>query len=224
MFSVKNQIQVGEIYHIFNEGIENKVIFKDKEDFKRALKSIYFYRFLPKIKLSEFLDLPIDSQKSLLNDFSRHNTFPVDFYSYVLLPDHFHFLVSQKEGGAISFFMSQFQNSYTRYFNSRYQRKGPLFVGRFKFKKVETEDQFISLSFYLHLHPLLSKFVKDKKGLLKYPWSSLIEYIDPSIEGICQKSAILRLFKGEKDYKSVLLRKGLKSVTKGIKDILLETF
>ena len=52
--------------------------------------------------------------------------------------------------------MNNILNSYTRYFNIRHKRKGPLWVGRFKRVVVSTDEQLLHLTRYVHLNPVTS--------------------------------------------------------------------
>ncbi|HCW93159.1 MAG TPA: hypothetical protein DHM44_05715, partial [Flexistipes sinusarabici] len=47
-------------------------------------------------------------------------------------PTHIHFLIVQKKDKGISAYMKNILDSYTRYFNNKHSRKGPLWQGGFK--------------------------------------------------------------------------------------------
>ena len=65
---------------------------------------------------------------------------------------------------------------------------------------VETDEQLIHLVRYIHLNPYSSGVVKSLRDLLSYPWSSLQEYLDPQVTGICdEKEIVLKLFKNNRE-------------------------
>lgn len=119
------------------------------------------------------------------------------------MPNHFHFLLRQVSDKGISKFLSNFQNSYTRYFNIKNAREGPLFLDQFKAVLIETDEQLIHVSRYVHLNPITSYVVKDFESLLNYPWSSLPEYIQ-GIESICDINTIMDFFKVPYSYEVFL--------------------
>lgn len=99
---------------------------------------------------------------------------PFKLFSYVLLPDHLHLLIELKEGVKLSVIMHNLNSSYTKYFNSKYHRKGHLFRERFKATIVEKEPYLLRLSRYIHLNPKRLNLVSDIKD---YPYSSYHLYI-----------------------------------------------
>lgn len=117
----------------------------------------------------------------------------IDFLGYCLMPNHFHFLVRQLVENGISIFMNRLQNSYVRYHNIEQTRHGPLFQGRFKAVLIDSEEQFIHVSRYIHLNPFSSSVVKDLSKLKRYPWSSLQEYLT-KIPNVCNTEMLSNIF------------------------------
>ena len=116
------------------------------------------------------------------------------------MPNHFHFLLRQIQDGGISKFMSNFTNSYTRYINTKQERAGPLFTGKFKSVRVETQKQLLHVSRYIHLNPYTSFVVKSLGDLQEYPYSSFPEFIGRTTSALCAKDDILSDFKTVKQY------------------------
>ena len=116
---------------------------------------------------------------------------------FCLMPNHFHFLVKQLKENGISIFVSQLSNSYTRYFNVKYNRVGPLFQGAFKSVRIETEEQLIHVSRYIHLNPVVSGIAKRPED---YRWSSYAEYITQA-PFFCSIEEVISLFKISQKYK-----------------------
>ncbi len=199
----KTPIVTNEIYHVFNRGIDRRPTFTDKRECQRALETIRFYRFIsPPVKLSRFLSLPAEEQIKITQQRAKINNELVDILSFCLMPNHFHFLLRQSADRGISIFISQLQNSFTRYFNTKHERVGPLFLDQFKTVRIETDEQFIHVSRYIHLNPYSSFVIKDIKDLESYQWSSFPEYIaQDEQEDICKKDTILSFFKNTEEYK-----------------------
>jgi len=185
----------GQFYHIYNRGTEKRTIFEKQWDYSRLIKTIKYYQLLGlKPKLSRFLMGSIfkpDTDKKI-----------VDIICYCLMPNHFHFLIKQLKDGGITEFISKLSNSYTKYYNVKYNRVGPLLQGEFKAVLIESDAQLIHVSRYIHLNPIASFLVKD---LNEYRWSSYKEYVENDTNGICNKEAVLSFFKSPKDYEKFVL-------------------
>lgn len=184
----------GEIYHIYNRGSEKRPIFDTKVDRKRFLKTLRYYQLEgPKPKLSHF------SESSLIQPDSSKKI--VEIICYCLMPNHFHLMLKQIKDHGITEFMGKISNSYTKYYNTKHDRVGPLLQGEFKSVLVESEEQLIHLSRYIHLNPLVAFIVKS---LDDYEWSSYEEFIK-NLDGICLQEVILDLFKSKQDYQQFVL-------------------
>lgn len=195
----------GQVYHIFNRSIDRKPIFVHQRESQRALDTLSFYRFLDiPVRLSYFLAWSDDKKTQLFKELEKNKNYLVKILCFTLMPNHFHLLLLQEKEEGISKFVGQFQNSFTRYLNTKHKRKGHLFEGQFKAVRVETEEQLIHLSRYIHLNSYTSYVVKDTKDLLSYAFSSLMEYLDKT-SGFCDKEIILSQFKGPKEYRKFVL-------------------
>ena len=166
----------GEYYHVYNRGVARQPVFLTKRDYERFRLSLEYYRFRdPPLRLSHCLQLSQPDQTRLTQQGDKMSQRLVSVTSFVLMPNHFHLLVQQAADNGISTFVSRVVNSYTRYFNVRHDRVGPLFQGAFKVVRVETDAQLIHLSRYIHLNPVASHVIKAA-AWLTYPWSSLPEF------------------------------------------------
>lgn len=180
----------GEFYHIYNRGSEKRCIYQQPRDYKRFQQTFYHYQFLgPKLKFSNFNKTNLF--KPILNE--KY----VEIICYCLMPNHFHFLIKQLKNNGISIFMSQLSNSYTKYFNTKYNRVGPLLQGAFKAVYIETDEQLIHVSRYIHLNPIVSGLIKS---LDDYPWSSYLEHIKLN-PFFCSPAEVLNLFPSKEMYK-----------------------
>lgn len=218
----KTPLVTGEIYHIFNRGINRQPTFIDKRELGRAKLTINFYMSSrPPLSLSKFLRLESKKQNELIN-FLKKCKKAVEIFSYCLMPNHFHFLLKQLEDNGISKFISNFQNSYTKYFNTKRKRDGSLFLDQFKAVRVETDEQLLHLSRYIHLNPYTSYIVKTFEELEKYPWSSLPDFLKKDDQNI-NVHFIISFFGGIKKYKKFILDQAdYQRKLKEIKHLILE--
>ena len=191
-----------EPYHIFNRGIASEPIFLDKRGYFRALEIIFYYQNSnPPMKYSKFLKLSVAERSDMIDKLKFQRKWLVDIICYCLMPNHFHFLLRQREDGGTSKFMSNFTNSYTRYFNTKKDRIGPIVQGKFKSVRIETQEQLLHVSRYIHLNPYTGYIVKTFQELEEYPYSSFPEYIGKSQINLCNKDIVLSYFKTPLSYK-----------------------
>lgn len=162
----------GEFYHVYNRGSEKRDIFTESRNYTRFIKTIFYYQFAgPRPSFSKFSK----SQITLLKPLSEEKLVEI---------------IRQLKENGISKFMGQISNSYTKYFNTKYQRVGPLLQGAFKAVRIESEEQLIHVSRYIHLNPIVSGLVNN---LEEHQWSSYLEYIKP-ISTFCSINEILGFF------------------------------
>ena len=194
-----------EIYHVFNRGVEKRPTFTDKRELDRGIKAIDFYRFanLP-LKLSKFLVIPESERVKLIQKVHSEYQKLVEILSYCLMPNHFHFLLKQKQENGVSIFTANFTNSYTKYFNTKHKRVGSLFQGPFKAVRVESDEQLMHVSRYIHLNPVSSFLIKPEQ-MENYQWSSYPEYLGNSLNKIADKELVLDLFSSKEKYRQFVL-------------------
>lgn len=165
-------------YHIYNRGVEKRLIFLDQQDYAVFLNYLKEY-LLPKDEenLSKELANPDNTyrEKDKILKLLRLNNFAeeITLLAYCLMPNHFHFFVQQKSAGSIDKFMNSLGTRYTMYFNRKYRRVGSLYQGVYKAVTIETENQFIYLSKYIHKQALSSQ----GQALRGYKPSSYPEYL-----------------------------------------------
>lgn len=157
----------------------------DRWDYLRFFETIQFYYRAPQpVKLSDFrrgvIKLKqIDNQIEL-----------VRIFCYCLMPNHFHFLIQQLVEQGITGFMKKLSNSYTKYFNTKYKRIGPLLQGTFKAKLIETDEYLLQLSKYIHRNTFLLK--RWERRL--YPYSSYGYYLSQEKHPFCNTEFISSYF------------------------------
>ena len=144
----------GEYYHIYNRSVGGAEIFEKENDTRRALDLLSFYRFNQSLRYSFYDRLGTEEKKYYLEN---HTTEPVvDMFAYCLMPNHFHILLKQNEENGIRKFLSDSQNGFAKYYNVKNKRFGSVFQSPFKAKHIETDEEFLHVSRYIHLNPASS--------------------------------------------------------------------
>ncbi|MBI2405346.1 transposase [Candidatus Gottesmanbacteria bacterium] len=190
-------------YHIYNRGVEKRDIFLNEMDYGVFLSYLKEY-LLPKDK--EVLltiignpeaapEIKADALKALrMNNFHGNITLT----TYCLMPNHFHLLIHQNTANAIDIFMNSLATRYTMYFNRRYKRIGPLYQSVYKAVLIETDEQLLHLTRYIHRNPLdlASKGVafKGSPELFAIQPSSYPEYVGQRKTAWVHPEEILKFF------------------------------
>ena len=112
-------------YHCMHRGIERRTIFSDATDYQHFL--------------------------SLLGQTVDRYRFRV--HAYCLLGNHFHAIIQTPDAN-LSQGMQWLGLSYSTWFNTRHDRAGPLFQGRFRSVPVEEGAWVHELSMYVHMNPV----------------------------------------------------------------------
>ncbi len=168
----KIPLVTGGVYHIFSKSIAGFKVFNGEEDFLRMLYGLIFFR---NARFGQGLSWLVrnDPERIAGNDFVGYGPIRVQLIAYCLMRTHFHLLLRQQEDEGISVFMSHLLNSYARYFNLKYKRKGHLWSAAFQNVPVETDEQALHLTRYIHLNPVTAHLVDKPED---WPFSSYSEY------------------------------------------------
>lgn len=172
----------GEYYHIYNRGVEKRAIFIDKFDYERFIQILFLCNSSSPTRISRS-GRGLSSTRKL----DRRGEELVYIGAYCLMPNHFHLLVKEKDGGNMAKFMKKLLTAYAMYFNVKNERKGRLFETSYLATHA-SYDQYLKYLFaYIHLNPL--KLVEPKwreegiqdlgnviKYLHNYEYSSFRDY------------------------------------------------
>ena len=170
----------GEYYHIFNRGVAKIPIFSTNSNYIRFLDLVDYYRFKnTPTSFSNLQKLAADERAKVLSYLKKDGEKQVEILCFCLMDNHYHFLLKQKTKNGVSRFISNLQNGYAKYFNIKTKRTGPLFQPMFKAVRIETDEQLLHVSRYIHLNPSTG-FVVEIEDLINYPWFSLPDYITDS--------------------------------------------
>ena len=155
------KLTFGRYYHIYNRGINGCNLFKENENYE------YF-----------------------LNLYDQYISPVTDTFAWVLMPNHFHFLVRIKEETEIISDLTGFENlsglvklkpphqhfsnlfnAYTKAINKRFFRHGALFERPFRRKLIDNQDDLKQIILSIHQNPVHHGFCDLP---LDYPWSSYL--------------------------------------------------
>ncbi len=213
----KDPFVTGEYYHLYNRGIDKRVIFKLVRDYERFMMLLYVANSKDSFRLDDLVTRQHNTfEEVLLLDRSEPL---VSIGAWSLMSNHFHLLIRQDVDGGITKFMKKLGTGYSMFFNIKYQRKGALFGGLFKSKLIGVDDVYLRHLFgYLHLNPLDIKFsgwknkIKQssdetngmKKFLEEYRYSSYQDYIgvDRVEKNILTTESFPDYFKDSKEFKN----------------------
>ena len=181
--SIKTYTENG-FYHVYNRGVEKRIIFQDELDYKMFLSYLKNYLLSPDVNQNQTRP----QRKPHLHD-------KIQLISYCLMPNHFHLLIKQlSDKKAIIRFMRSLANAYTSYFNRRNERVGHLFQGKYKAVLISEEPYLLHLTRYIHTNPydLSHTFRSD---LIRYPYSSYADYLGKRKTDWLHPEEILGFFK-----------------------------
>lgn len=174
-------------------------IFLSQADYLRFQSLVDYYRYARKMSYSRYctfkthLGLAEESQREI-----------VQILSFCLLPNHFHLQIKVIRANELQTFSAKVFSAYALYFNKKYQRIGPVFQNRYKSIPVDSIEQLLYLSAYIHLNPLEAGLVNNKKSLLSYPYSSLPFYYGLKKNSFIDSKLILSYFRDLQDYSRFL--------------------
>ena len=186
----RKELANGEYYHVYNRGVDKRVVFTSKQDINRFIKSLV--KFNTKKPTGSLFRLARLKKSNLDTKIEPL----VEIVAYCLNPNHYHLILRQVEEGGISEFMKRVNGGYTYYFNEQNDRSVALFQGRFKSKRIGADEYLKHLSVYISLNDK----VHNVRGSTSHK-SSWNEYIGKSKYHICKKDIVLDQFKTLADYK-----------------------
>lgn len=156
-------------YHIYNRGVAKNIVFEDKQDYLVFMS--YLKDYLSALR-------PLTEEEIMIGGRppSRKNYYQqIELLSFVLMPNHFHLLLKQKQSRTVEYFMRSLLTRYVKYFNRRYERVGHLFQDVYKAVLIERDEYLWWLTRYIHRNP--KEILSESQGLLDYPYSSYPAYI-----------------------------------------------
>jgi len=152
----------GACYHVTARGNEGKRIYRNKSDYRQ------FKWYMTEAK----------------------EKFNCLYHAYVLMPTHYHLLIETPDGN-LSEIMQYVNSSYAMYHNTKWERIGHLFQGRYKSILVERDSYFLELNRYLHLNPVRADIVEQPDD---YVYSSYHAYVGNRNDSLITTEYVLGMF------------------------------
>lgn len=165
-------------YHVYARGSNKHKIFCDEQDYLTFMRLLERYLSPEEARDKNGLSYP--------NFYNK-----VDLLAYCLMPNHFHLLLYQRHAKMLTSLMQSVMTSYSRYFNTKYKRTGPLFESRFRASMI-TDDAYLQhITRYIHLNP---------RHWRQYEYSSLPYYTQQDTVSWVRPKRILELFENPAQY------------------------
>ena len=199
----------GEYYHVYNRGVDKRMIFSSQDDVDRFFQSMDEFNVVEPIGSiyeNSFLKEQLGNETPKLEEKKL-----VNIIVYCLNPNHYHLILEQVTENGISKFMKRLNGGYTNYFNEKEKRSGSLFQGVFKAVHIDSNEYLLYVSAYVNLNDHIHQLGNETPKLVRSR-SSWAEYTDLlSKENFCAKDIILGQFKNREEYK-IFAKDALKSI------------
>ncbi|MFH2085870.1 MAG: hypothetical protein ABII21_03755 [bacterium] len=141
-------------YHLRHSTKKDTSLFQTEADYKTFILLLgYYLRFPDATPLSWVKRL---TPQTVINkrNASELGSSPTTLHSFLLLPDHFHLVLRENQGGnkpGISNLMRRLSVGYAMYYNKIYGTKGTIYQGKYKMIDIP-QDSLPGLIDSLHHH------------------------------------------------------------------------
>jgi len=122
-----------QYYHFYNRGAHRLSIFREPANYLFLLR-----------KMKEYAA-----------------KFDLSLIAYVLMPNHYHFLIRQNGEQEAGLFPRYLFNSYSKAYNKRYEHSGTLLEDNYKVKPIQHTSHLLHLCRYIHGNPVKDGLVAD---------------------------------------------------------------
>ena len=175
-----------EYYHTYSRGVEKRKIFLNTKDYDRFVALLYIMNQDIPFRMDNFLQAHKNNLREIFQEKRQKSL--VSILGYCLMPNHFHLILYEHTEGGISKFMGKVLTAYSMYFNTKYERSGPLLTRPFRSEHISNESQFMYIFSYIHLNPLsiidktwkaegIKNKNKAKEFVEKYQYSSYQDFL-----------------------------------------------
>ncbi len=204
--SRKLTFALGEYYHVYNRGVEKRVLFNNKFDYQRFLLLLVLMNDQKPVEVQQLI------RDSTIPELIAEKRKPlVSIISFSLMPNHFHLLLKEITEKGVSKFMHKVGTGYSLYFNLQNERVGGLFQGPYKAKHI-ADDRYLKYLFeYIHLNPVREvledgQLVGDAvlSATVEDPYTSLRVYAGKEkgrlAEAVLNQSEFFKIFNSYQDH------------------------
>lgn len=165
-------------YHVYARGSNKQKLFLEAPDYTYFLSILA--RYLSKNPAISNTGVPYPHYQGM-----------VELQAYCLMTNHFHLMVYQHQLPYLEKFMRSLMTSYSRYFNLKYKRTGPVFESRYKAVLIDRDDYLQHITRYIHLNPRYWE---------RYRYSSLRYYRDGGEPSWLLPDKVLDNFESRREY------------------------
>lgn len=184
--SAKNLLRVskgGTYSHVYNRGVDGKVIFGDKQDYDVFLSYLKEYLSAPPAPESVKKEFTVNGHTYSGTPHQPQNYFTkVELIGYSLSPDQFQLILHQIVDSSQSNFLKSLCTRYSMYFNKRYNRQGTLFDGPYKSIEIADLSKLPYLSYQIHTHNENGKdFANEYSSYAEYLGKRETSWVNPAV-------------------------------------------
>src|SRR3989338_619628 len=205
------------IFHVLSRGVDKRKIFLDERDYYRFIHDLFEFNDKEPVNTTFHLfkkQYNVVRRRYIGKEEKKPRKLLVKILAFCLMPNHYHLLLEPLVENGIPLFTKKLNGGYSRYFNERYKRTGPLFSGKYKRILISDEAHFIHIPYYIHLNPLdlimplwrnreIADYGKAMKFLKSYRWSSHLDYFGKkNFPSVTQREFLLKFFGGHNEYKN----------------------
>lgn len=188
----------GGRYHVFNRATEGREIFTDWRDLER------FCDLLELVSTEERIVSVQAIKKGDINDKidaikSAQRLVTIEAFS--ILPNHFHLLLKQECENGVARFMQKLLAGYSKYFNTRYNRSGRLWMGTYKYIEIESDDDYLRVGSYVSRNHEVHNFTDTVSPLRTN--SSYGDMVGITNHAFCDSAYLLESFGGVANYMEI---------------------
>ena len=161
---------VGEYYHIYNRGVDKRIIFTDDHDYKRFRVLLYLCNSSNSLDMRTLFNKGLSFAEFFSVDMGEQL---VDIGAYCLMPNHVHLIVVPESEESLAKGIGEAHRRYTRHINFKKSWKGYLWQGRFASFPMD-EDYLLAACRYVELNPVRAKMCTRPE---EYRWSSATAHL-----------------------------------------------
>ena len=194
-------------YHVYNRGNQKQTLFLDRADYVRFLYLLLYFQsnhVIPQThrQVAHFVrEGSFCVKESVYQDIVKERH--VSLVNFCIMPNHYHLTLHALNDTGLSQYMHRVGNAYAKYFNTKYEKTGHVFQGSYKLKIIESDEQLLYTSAYIHKNP--HELQQWKGRYESYEWSSCIDYVGENRWGaLLHTDPIDSTFENKAEYRAFI--------------------